>query len=354
MTHDLALYTGGDNRAVLIPDGAGKDRRSRLGAFADWLAETGRTWHTPDLAAYRDHLLTTREASTTAAYLATVRGRYREMLKEDAVRQALYVQAANVLEAQDQEDSPANRAAIVGELEKRLENALDPARSAVTVETKQDRIDSEHGTRLTKEQASALIASPGLDSLIGLRDTAMLALMLCTGLREGEVCALEVGDLRATVNGELCVHVRQGKGCKSRAVFYGAGVWCLAIVDKWLETAHIERGPVFRGFYKGGRRLRPGRLTTRSIQKIIAAHPVMVCGELTRVKPHDCRRTYARRCYDEGMDLVAIQQNLGHADLKTTLKYVGVLDSETRRPPALYSVDLADLDKVAVQEALAA
>jgi len=352
MTNSLALYQGRDLRALLIPENAGKDRRSRLGAFADWLQETGRTWHTPDLAAYRDHLLTDHKASSTAAYLATVRGRYRDLLKEDATRAALFEQAAAVLAHQGQEDTPANRAALVGELEKRLENALDPARSAVVQENKQDKIDQEHGTRLTKEQASALIASPGLDSLIGLRDTAMLALALCTGIREQELCNLTVDDLRATADGELCLHVRRGKGAKTRAVFYGAGVWCLAIVDTWLEAAGIEAGPVFRGFYKGGRRLRAGKLTTRSVQKIVGSYPVMVGGRLARIKPHDLRRTYARRCYDEHMDIVAIQQNLGHADHATTLKYIGVLDSEARRPPALYSFNLADLDKVNVQAAM--
>ena len=354
MQNSLTLHRGQDLRAILIPPRAGKDRRSRLGAFATWLEDTVRSWNTPDLPAWRDSLLETHKPSSTAAYLATIRGRYRELLKEDATRTALFDQAGAILQEQGQADDPANRAAIVGELVTRLENAVDPARSEVKQEIRQDKIDAEHGTRLTKEQASALIASPGLSTLIGLRDTAMLALMLCTGVREQELCNLTVADLRATVNGELCLHVREGKGKKSRAVFYGGGVWCLAIVDKWTAAAGIKSGPVFRGFYRGGRRLRAGKLTTRSIQKIVGGYPVMVDGQLTRVKPHDLRRTFARRCYDEHMDAIAIQQNLGHSDLSTTLKYIGVLDAEKRRPPALYSFNLADLDRVNVQAALAA
>jgi len=275
------------------------------------------------------------------------------LLKDDRTRDALFDLAAAELARAGQADTPANRYAMVSELETRLRNALDPDRSKVDTVTKQDRIDSEHGLRLTREQASALIASPGLDTLIGLRDTALIALTLCTGLREAELCALEVKDLRATVNGELCCHVRLGKGRKSRGVFYGAGVWVLAIMDAWLEAAHIREGPVFRSFYKGGR-LRPGRLTTRSVQQIVTGYKVMVDGKLTTPRPHDLRRTYARRCYDEAMDLVAIQQNLGHADLQTTLKYIGVLDAEKRRPPTLYDYDLRALDKIAVQAALEA
>ena len=54
--------------------------------------------------------------------------------------------------------------------------------------------------------------------------------------------------------------------------------------------------------------------------------------------------SYARRLYEAGFDLVAIQQNLGHADVKTTLGYIGELDAEKRRPPAIYAFDLKSLN----------
>ena len=137
--------------------------------------------------------------------------------------------------------------------------------------------------------------------------------------------------------------MREGKGCKERLIPYGELSWVLAIVDRWLVAANIENGPVFRGMYKGSRRLRRGRLSVRAIQYILTSYPVMVDGELTNIRPHDCRRTYARRLYEAGMDLVAIQQNLGHADVKTTLGYIGTLDAGRRRAPAIYSFDLARL-----------
>lgn len=361
----LTLYQGGNTRAILIPEGAGKDRRSRLGAFADWLTSTGRTWHTPDLPAYRDYLLTTpkrnstepRKPSAVAAYLSSIRGRYQELVDDPVVIKAFYAMAQEALLAQGIEVTPANIEPLVsGEdgLKTQLERAIDPKRSAVKVEKKQDRTDEEVGLRLTREEASALLASPGLDSLIGLRDTALIAMGLCCGLRESEIVNLEIPDLHATLDGEPAVHVREGKGCKSRVVPYGAGIWARAIVEKWVEAAGIVEGPIFHGFYKGGRRLRKGKLTTRSVQKILDGYPVMVRGELTHVKPHDLRRTYARRLHDEGMPIVGIQQNLGHADHKTTEKYIGLLDVETRRPPSLYVFNLADLDKIEVQAALAA
>jgi hypothetical protein len=49
---------------------------------------------------------------------------------------------------------------------------------------------------------------------------------------------------------------------------------------------------------------------------------------------------------------VASQQNLGHADTKTTLTYIGTLDASQRKAPATYTFDLARLAETSVQERL--
>ncbi len=368
-TKALVQVTQGGNRAVLLPyrgdeataraalEALGQswrsfsNRWSRLGLFVDWLDAQGQSWHEPDLAAYRDKMLARYTPGSTSAHLSTIRARYREIARDNGTRDYLYTKAGEQLTELGQDDTPANRKAFVDEALARLENAIDPKATAVKTETKQDRADFE-AVRLTRAQASALIASPGINTLAGLRDTALLALMLCTGVREAEACKVDVGDLRQRLEGELALHVRLGKGKKTRCVPYGEGVFCLAYVDKWLAAAGIEAGPVFRGLYKGEQRLRPGRLSVRAVNYIVGAYPVMVNGSLAHARPHDLRRTYARRCYDEGMAPIAIQQNLGHADLQTTLGYIGELSVDERRPPTLYDVDLAALACVAVQGAI--
>jgi integrase len=235
--------------------------------------------------------------------------------------------------------SASDRKAGVDEMLVRLENAVKPATAKVKVITKQDRVDSEH-TRLTRAQAGALMAAPRQRAdntpIQALRDTAMIALTLCTGLREMELVGLNVDDLRQRSNGELVLLVREGKGAKQRVIPYGHLEWCLSIVDSWMLAAGIERGPVFRGFYRNGKTVRPTRLTVRAINQTLDKYPVMVDGVLTTVKPHDLRRTYARRMYEENTPPVVIQQNLGHSDLKTTLGYIGDLSIEQRKPPAIY------------------
>ena len=341
MQTQLAVRQG----VSLVPTDADKDSRHRLGRFGRWLATSGLPWYSPDLAAYRDYLLAQGlDPSTARAHLSTVRGQYRRLAKANATRAALYELAG----AEAPEAGPAARKALVDEYLTRLENAIAPELAPVKVVTHQDRTDAAQ-LRLTAQQANALLAAPGVDSLRGLRDTAAIALMLCTGIREAELAALLVGDLRQRLGGELALHVRQGKGSKARLVPYGDLSWVLAIVDKWQAAGGIETGPVLRGFYKGTERLRPGRLCVRAIQQILAAYPVNVDGRLVAARPHDLRRTYARRLYEAGFDPVAIQQNLGHAELKTTLGYIGTLDAGKRRPPAIYSFDLGGLARVAIQ-----
>ena len=353
----------------LLPAGASGNRLSRLQEFERWLGQTGRTWIEPDLADFQRYLLgrnETREVGTyrrttgdyeqgepivqhyaplsarsVQSYVSTVRGRYQQLLDSNATRDALYAWAGAELERLGQPDTPVDRKAIVDETLTRLANAVKPSDEDVKPIARQDRTDEDVGLRLTRAQADALLASPGLVPIDRLRDTAMLAVFLCTGIREAELANLQVGDLRQTVDGKLCLQVRKGKGAKQRCVPYGALEWCLAYVDKWLEAAGIEAGPVFRGFYKprtdGTRKMRKGKLSTRAVQKIVDSYPVMVDGKRTAVHAHDLRRTYARRLYDEGMPIKAISENLGHADIRTTIGYIGAESVEERMPPSLYS-----------------
>ncbi len=331
------LSTRNEREAIIVPAGdLGKDARHRLSRFMGWIAEAGHDWFAPDLAAYRDAMLGDGLApSSVLAHLSTIRGRYQEIVRD---RDRFYAIAA------ERTQEPLEQKAAVDEMITRLENAIDPKAVRVKVVTSQDVADAAH-LRLTVRQAEALMAAPGVDTLLGLRNTAALALLLCTGIREAELVALEVADLRQRLGGELALCVRKGKGCKQRLVPFGGLEWVLAVVDKWLAAAAITSGPVLRGFYRGGR-LRDGGLDVRQVQRIVAKYPVMVGGEMTTVRPHDLRRTYARRLYEAGGDLLGIQQNLGHKSQGTTLAYIGTLSVDRRKPPAVYSFDLSVLNGV--------
>ena len=135
---------------ILIPADADKHARYRLGAFAGWLKERSQVWHDPDLSAYRDGMLAQGYApATVRAHLSTIRGRYRELLRDNGLRDALEIAVRERLEAQGQSYGPADVEALVNRKLSRMENAVDPANSPVKTKVSQDAPDSAH-LRLTK------------------------------------------------------------------------------------------------------------------------------------------------------------------------------------------------------------
>jgi len=128
-------------------------------------------------------------------------------------------------------------------------------------------------------------------------------------------------------------------------------LWVLDIVDAWLRTAGISEGPVLRGLYRNNASVRPSRLGLRSIREILAKYPVKNDApfperdqpETFVVTPLDLRRTYANFLYCAGMDLGAIAANLGVADIKTVLEYVGKIQVLEQFPPSLYEFDTSQL-----------
>ena len=332
-----------ENHAILMPDAPNKDQKSRLGFYIDWLSNQGLTWFQPDLGAYRDYLLhqrarrdkdgnsvpATLSPPTVLAHLATIRGRYNQLTRSNEVRDLLY-------ELANPEESEAEQRALVDEFFIRMMNDLHPASAPVKIIEAQDSADSAH-LRLKPYQVSALVQAPGISTLRGLRDTALMTLMVCSGIRAAEAAALHVDDLRQHLGGELSLRVREGKGAKQRLIPYGPLDWCLMYVDAWLREAQIQAGHVFRGIRRGGVTVRPSGIGVWTVNDIMNAYPISIDGALRLVKPHDLRRTYARNAYDFGMDLERIRQNLGHTSLGTTQTYIGALDGRDRHPPNMFS-----------------
>lgn len=332
----------------LIPESGDKNHISRLSLYVDWLRSTGNHWTSPSLVGYTHYLQSDERglsASSIKSHLSTIRARYRELIRNPDFKQRIRA----IADSAYPDKNEADRRVLYLTVLEDIQDALNPELTRfVKQKTKQDNIDSQH-IRLTASQAESLIAMPGIRTLQGLRDTALLYLMLATGLREAEICALNRIDLRQTVSNEIGVHVRDGKGAKERFVPYGELSDCLIYVDAWLTQTNITEGAIFRGFkdrhtpyYAPGKkspeqvytRLTP-RLTTRAVQNILKNYPVSIQGELRTLRPHDTRRTYAKLLWDNGMDLLAIRDNLGHSDVKTTQGYIGEMDMDKRRAPAM-------------------
>lgn len=335
MTWDIQLQTIEAHPIQIYAGGGSKVRRSRLNRFCEWQLSTGNSWHLPDLAAWRDQLIDIEglKAKTAGDYLSTVRSAYRHFLRSNEARQWLYDLMPSDL-------SPERKLALMTEFETRLRNAIDPNNAPITIIEVQDEGDTDH-LWLTPSQVATLILTPGVDTLKGLRDTAMMALMLCTGVRAAELLALDVDDLQVMFGSTLALRIKSGKGSKQRLIPYGAQDWGLTLTQQWLDRAGISSGAVFVGMRKGdnfyltkeGKRV---RLSERSLEYTLQSYPISIDGELRTATPHDLRRTYARQLYLTGTDLTAIQQNMGHEGQDITLGYIGTLDVRQREPDDAY------------------
>ena len=177
-----------------------------------------------------------------------------------------------------------------------------------------------HGVRLgnwlSGEQAEQLIMRPDLIRLKGIRDRALLSVLLGTGLRRSEAVALEFEDIQQR-DGRWVIADLVGKHGRVRTVPVPG--WAKAAVDAWAEIAGLESGRVFRPVNKAGRIVGTS-MTAQGIYIIVTAYGKQ-CG--FGAAPHDMRRSFAKLARKGHAALEQIQLSLGHASVVTTELYLG-------------------------------
>ena len=174
------------------------------------------------------------------------------------------------------------------------------------------------GNWLTKEQAQALINSPDLTTLKGIRDRAILAVMIGAGLRRSEVAALRFEHIQQR-DGRWVIVDLVGKGNRVRSVPIPS--WVKQALDEWTAAAALDgRGRVFRPIHKGGFLTGDG-MTAQAIRDVVTGH---AAGLGLTAACHDLRRTFAKLAHKGGAGLEQIQLSLGHASIKTTERYLGI------------------------------
>ena len=172
---------------------------------------------------------------------------------------------------------------------------------------------------LSVEEVDRLIAAVDLDSAFGKRDRAMLETLYGLGLRVSELVSLRISSIW-TEQGFVSVI---GKGDKQRLVPLG-GMARDAIRD-YLEV----RGPAADRESSDILFLnRFGRALTRvAVFKMIKAY-AMKAGISKEISPHTLRHSFATHLIENGADLRAVQEMLGHESILTTEIYTHI-DSTT-------------------------
>ncbi|HSS77014.1 MAG TPA: tyrosine recombinase XerC [Thermoanaerobaculia bacterium] len=158
-----------------------------------------------------------------------------------------------------------------------------------------------------------LIEAPEGDEPLVRRDRAILELLYAAGLRVSELVGLDWRDVDLPAR---VVRV-MGKGSKERMVPFGRPA--AEAMRRWLD--------VWEGVRKPGDEDEPvflnasgTRLTDRSVRRVIDRW-VDAAAVARGVHPHTLRHTFATHLLENGADLRAIQELLGHSSLSTTQKY---------------------------------
>ncbi|MDD3364149.1 MAG: site-specific tyrosine recombinase XerD [Syntrophomonas sp.] len=175
---------------------------------------------------------------------------------------------------------------------------------------------------LSIEEVDKLMEQPDVLLPLGLRDRAMLELMYGTGVRVSELLSLQLDDINMMAGFLRCL----GKGRKERIIPVNQTsiIW----VERYLARSRnslLRRNQERTLFLNAHGR----KLSRQGYFKILAQY-----GEKSGIKkeitPHTLRHSFATHLLENGADLRAVQEMLGHADISTTQIYTHLSKSRLR------------------------
>ena len=265
--------------------------------FFVYLVENGITQpQREDIVAYRDYLKVDHKPTTVQGYLAAVK---------------LFFQWT--------------------EQERLYPNVAQRVKGA--------KLDNEHKKDyLTTKQVNKLLGAVDRDSLKGLRDYAILSVMVTTGLRETSIVNANIGDIRTA--GDATALFYKGKGHEEKATYVKLAEPVEEAVRAYLK-ARGETDPEAPLFSSIANRNNGERMTTRSVSRIAKTRLIDVGLESDRLTGHSLRHTAATLNLLNGGTVEETQQLLDHANINTTLIYSHALEraknnSEERIAKAIF------------------
>jgi integrase/recombinase XerD len=157
------------------------------------------------------------------------------------------------------------------------------------------------------------------------RDRALVWLCLGGGLRIGEASSLRLADVAS--DGSVLVEASRAKSGRSRRVYLAPEA--RKHLAAWLDERPADSGPA----------LFPGRDRSGGLHPNWAVQHVrglLMAAGIEGATSHSLRRTHANTLRRQGLDLIVIQGQLGHASLSTTAVYMGA--SQVERSAAIARV----------------
>jgi integrase/recombinase XerD len=198
---------------------------------------------------------------------------------------------------------------------------------SVHIETPQ--IERKLPKVLSLEEVERLLETPELTSPIGYRDKAMLELLYATGIRVSEMVHLNLSDVHLIMGFIRCY----GKGKKERLVPIGEKA--TKALEEYLDKG---RPKLVRQKHKTDALFlnhHGKRISRQGFWKNLKSIAVKA-GIQKELTPHTLRHSFATHLLENGADLRAVQEMLGHADISTTQIYTHVTKTRLKDVYKMY------------------
>lgn len=174
---------------------------------------------------------------------------------------------------------------------------------------------------LTINEVEKILNTPDMSDSVGIRDAFILELLYVSGIRVSELVNIKLSDVETS---EKKIKIL-GKGSKERYVLYGSR--CEELLNKYMcvRNRFLKYPNECLILSKTGR-----KLNTREVRNIINRIKTKAGVDIS-ISPHTFRHTFATHMLNEGADLRAVQELLGHENLSTTTIYTHLTNEKLRR-----------------------
>ncbi len=179
------------------------------------------------------------------------------------------------------------------------------------------RIGVRPGNWLTAEQGKRLLANVDRDSPRGIRNYAILAVLIGCGLRRGELLALRVDSIQSREERWVVADL-PGKAGHIRTVPIPGCV--KTAVEKWMEASGVLDGALFRSIDKLGRVWGTG-MTPKVLWEVVKAAAARA--EIPKLAPHDLRALAPDYAILPAASWTRLNSCSGHVSIQTTEQYLG-------------------------------
>ncbi len=281
------------------------------------------------ICAYENYLRKVKQASdnTVASYLRDIRqyvAWFRETQDADVV-DATQLNITDFLAHLDEEGrSNATKSRVLASLKNFYSYLVSSGflNESPVKDVKVDRGEKKLPQILTNQEIECLLEQPSLSDPKGIRDKAMLEVMYATGIRVSELINLNIEDVNLDASVIKC-----SRGKKSRLIpLYQDAIQALTTYLRDVRKAMLANPDEHALFVNIG----GVRMSRQGFWKILKHYQGLAHID-KEITPHTLRHSFAVHLLENGADIGAVQELMGHSDISSTQMYTHMVDQHLKQ-----------------------